>query len=50
MHYRLEDLYVIFRQEPTVEGKLALLEEWKTQRYPFDINWARLIRVWRTYA
>jgi hypothetical protein len=47
--YTLQDLYVIFRQEPTVEGKVELLREWKKSNYPFHINWNRLIRIWSSY-
>ena len=44
--YALEDLYVIFRQEPTAEGKVELLRDWQQSRYPFHINWNRLIQIW----
>jgi hypothetical protein len=44
--YTLQDLYVIFRQEPTVDGKVELLREWKQSGYKFHINWNRLIQIW----
>lgn len=44
--YSLDDMYVIFQQEPTVEGKLALLESWSERRTPYNVNWDALINVW----
>jgi hypothetical protein len=47
--YTLDDLYVIFAQEPTVEGKLELLRDWSQRKLGYDINWKRLIKVWSTF-
>lgn len=47
--YTLDDLYVIFRQEPTIEGKLELLRDWQGRGLGYNINWARLIKVWSTF-
>lgn len=47
--YTLDDLYVMFRQEPTIEGKLELLRDWSSQGFGFNINWKRLIKVWSSY-
>ncbi len=48
--YTLDDLYVMFAQEPTIEGKLELLNDWKQRGgFGFQINWNRLIRVWSTF-
>lgn len=47
--YTLDDLYVIFRQEPTTEGKLELLRDWRSRGFGFDIRWGRLIKVWSTF-
>ena len=44
--YTLDDLYVIFRQEPTAAGKLELLEDWQGRGFGFQINWSNLIKVW----
>lgn len=44
--YRLEDLYVIFKQAETKEAKIKLLKEWSASRFQYDINWGGLIRVW----
>ena len=45
----IDDLYVMFKQEPTVEGKLELLRTWSKLGLSYEINWARLIKVWSTF-
>lgn len=47
--YTLDDLYVMFRQEPTVEGKLELLREWSKLGLGYQINWPKLIKAWSTF-
>lgn len=47
--YTLDDLYVMFRQEPTIEGKLELLRSWADRPMNYHINWDKLIKVWSTY-
>ena len=47
--YTLDDLYVMFRQEPTIEGKLELLRVWSDRPMSYQIHWAGLIKVWSTY-
>lgn len=47
--YTLDDLYVMFRQEPTTEGKLELLRDWQQKNLGFNIRWNRLIKVWSTF-
>lgn len=47
--YTLNDLYVMFKQEPTVEGKLDLLRDWSQRGMGYEIAWDALIKVWSTF-
>jgi hypothetical protein len=47
--YTLDDLYVMFAQEPTIEGKVELLRDWSQLRLGYQINWPHIIKVWSSY-
>lgn len=42
----LQDLYAIFQEEPTAQGKVDLLRFWSNQGLGFNIDWANLINFW----